>query len=203
MARTIHRRAAWAKFEAPCGIPSGCLCEKNCVLLRLAGPNQVLVLSEIVSLSKNGFLAIAAVAWADGLVRKNEAEGLLRAARDSGLTADALAEVEAAATSGVDLTTLDLSELSGAERALTYAMAMWLAKVDGVVNTEELKTLRVLGQRLDLPEPKLKAAASAALDVACLPGGNRPDKFEFAALETRLSEKLPALMMRSEPPAPT
>ena len=111
-----------------------------------------------------------------------------------------MAEVEAAAKSGVDLTTLDLSDLSNAERGLTYAMAMWLAKVDGVVNTEELKALRILGKRLDLPEPKLKAAASAALDVACLPGGNRPEKFEFRALETRLAEKLPALMQRSEPP---
>jgi hypothetical protein len=27
-----------------------------------------------------------------------------------------------------------------------------------------------------------------------LPGGNRPDKFEFAKLEARLTEKLPALM---------
>jgi hypothetical protein len=112
-----------------------------------------------------------------------------------------VAEVEAAATSGADLTSIDLSELSGAERGLTYAMAMWLAKVDGVVNTEELNALRKLGEQLGLPDAKLRAAASAALDIACLPGGNRPDKFEFAALETRLSEKLPALMQRSEPPS--
>lgn len=126
---------------------------------------------------------------------------MLRAARDCGLSPSAVAEVEAAATSGADLTSIDLSELSGAERGLTYAMAMWLAKVDGVVNTEELNALRKLGEQLGLPDAKLRAAASAALDIACLPGGNRPDKFEFAALETRLSEKLPALMQRSEPPS--
>jgi tellurite resistance protein len=147
-----------------------------------------------VSLSKNGFLAITAVAWADGLVRKDEANGLLQAARDCGLTDSELAEVSAATESRVPLDDIDLGDLSGPERALTYAFAMWLAKVDGVVNTEELAALRKLGGRLDLPDPKLQAAASAAFDIACLPGGNRPEKFEFAKLEARLKEKLPALM---------
>ena len=39
-----------------------------------------------------------------------------------------------------------------------------------------------------------KAAASAAFDITCLPGGNRPEKFEFEKLEARLRDKLPALM---------
>jgi len=82
-------------------------------------------------------------------------------------------------------------------RALTYVLAMWLAKVDGVVNAEELATLRELGARLGLPEIKLKAAASAAFDITCLPGGNRPEKFEFSKLEARLHEKLPALMSQT------
>ena len=43
-------------------------------------------------------------------------------------------------------------------------------------------------------KPKLKSAASAAFDITCLPGGNRPEKFEFSKLEQRLRDKLPALM---------
>ena len=105
-----------------------------------------------------------------------------------------LAEVTQATEAGTPLESLELANLTGRERALTYAFAMWLAKVDGVVNTSELQTLRDLGGRLDLPEQKLQAAASAALDIACLPGGNRPEKFEFAKLEARLQEKLPSLM---------
>lgn len=149
-----------------------------------------------MSLRKEGFLAVVAVARADGLLRADESRGLLGAAQEVGLAEAELAEVKAALESGLELEGLDLSGLSGAERALTYAFAMWLAKVDGVVNAEELATLRKLGSQLDLPEPKLKSAASAAFDITCLPGGNRPEKFEFKKLEERLREKLPALMSK-------
>jgi hypothetical protein len=128
------------------------------------------------------------------LVRADESRGLLGAAREVGLSDAELGEVQAALDTGLELDSLDLSALSGSERALTYAFAMWLAKVDGVVNAEELKTLRKLGALLALPEPKLKAAASAAFDITCLPGGHRPEKFEFAKLEARLADKLPVLM---------
>jgi tellurite resistance protein len=147
-----------------------------------------------MSLRKEGFLAIVTVARADGLLRADESRGLLGAAKEVGLSEEDLAEVKAAFEGGTSLEGLDLSVLSGAERALTYAFAMWLAKIDGVVNAEELGNLRKLGAALDLPEPKLKSAASAAFDITCLPGGNRPEKFEFSKLEARLREKLPALM---------
>lgn len=147
-----------------------------------------------MSLSKNGFLAITSVARADGLVRRDETKGLLQAARECGLSEAELSEVSQATENGLPLDNVDLSGLTGAERALTYAFAMWLAKVDGIVNTDELEALRDLGGRLDLPDQKLQAATSAALDIACLPGGNRPEKFEFSKLEARLKQKLPALM---------
>jgi len=147
-----------------------------------------------MSLRKEGFLAVVAVARADGLLRADESRGLLNAAKEVGLSEEDLGSVKAALDSGLELESLDFTALSGAERALTYGFAMWLAKVDGVVNAEELATLRKLGALLDLPEPKLKAAASAAFDITCLPGGNRPEKFEFSKLEARLRDKLPALM---------
>lgn len=147
-----------------------------------------------MSLRKQGFLAVVVVARADGLVRAEEAQGLLGAAREAGLDDAELGEVKTALEQGLELDSVDLSGLSGAERALTYAFAVWLGKVDGLVNAEELKTLRKLGGLLALPEPKLKLAASAAFDISCLPGGNRPEKFEFSKLEARLREKLPALM---------
>lgn len=147
-----------------------------------------------MSLKKEGFLAVVAVARADGWVRPEEARGVLQAAREVGLDEGELDEVQAALDTGLELTALDLSGLSGSERALTYALATWLAKMDGVVDSEELATLRRLRAALALPEPKFKAAASAAFDITCLPGGNRPEKFEFSKLEARLREKLPALM---------
>lgn len=150
-----------------------------------------------MSLRRDGFLAIVAVARADGLLRKDESNGLMSAARDVGLSAPELEQVQAALDGGVELEGLDLGALSGAERALTYAFAIWLAKVDGIVNSEELATLRKLATLLDLPERERELAASAAFDITCLPGGNRPEKFEFGKLEARLREKLPALMAQA------
>ncbi|HVJ18779.1 MAG TPA: hypothetical protein VM686_25330 [Polyangiaceae bacterium] len=150
-----------------------------------------------MSLRKEGFLAVVAVARADGLLRQDEIRGLLRAATEVGLPEAAMSEVQAALDGGLELEALDLSVLSPAERALTYAFAMWLAKIDGIVNSDELTTLRSLGTLLDLPEPKLQLATSAAFDITCLPGGNRPEKFEFAKLEARLREKMPALMAQT------
>jgi hypothetical protein len=98
----------------------------------------------------------------------------------------------------VSIDDVRLEGLTGWEKAVTYAIAFWLAKVDGVVNTEELKNLKTLGTRLGLPQPQLDAAASAAFDVACLPGGHRPEKYDFAALAERLRVKLPSL---STPPS--
>ena len=36
--------------------------------------------------------------------------------------------------------------------------------------------------------------STTAHNITCLPGGNRPEKFEFKKLEDRLRDKLPALM---------
>jgi tellurite resistance protein len=149
-----------------------------------------------MSLRKEGFIAVAAVARADCLLRKDEANGLLGAARQAGLSEAEVSEVERTLTEAVPLSEIDFSVMSEAERALTYAFAHWLASVDGIVNAEELATLRELATKLDLPEAKLKAAAAAAFDIVCLPGGNRPEKFQFSVLEARLREKLPALMSR-------
>jgi tellurite resistance protein len=149
-----------------------------------------------MSLRKEGFVAIAAVARADGLLQKDELNGLLGAARDAGLSPADVSEVERALSDGEPLSEIDFSGLSGAERGLTYALAHWLASVDGIVNTQELATLRELASKLDLPDLQLKAAAAAAFDIVCLPGGHRPEKFQFADLEARLREKLPALMSR-------
>ncbi len=147
-----------------------------------------------LSLPRESFLAIATVGWADGWMKKTEIEGLLTAAKACGLEDDDRSEVAVATKDGVDLDTLDLSVLGPWERALTYAIASWLAKLDGITNAQELKALKALGGRLDLPAQKLELAASAAFDIACLPEGHRPEKFDFDALAARLKEKLPTLV---------
>src|SRR5262245_9608211 len=102
-----------------------------------------------MSLRKVGFLAVVAVSRADGLLRQDESRGLLRAAAEVGLSEAEVSEVKAALESGLELEALDLSVLSPPERALTYGFATWLAKVDGIVNSDELATLRILATLLD------------------------------------------------------
>lgn len=145
------------------------------------------------NLPLQSFLAITAVAWADGLLKQNEAKGLLRAAQTCGLAGDDLVTIEQATKNGVKLEDVALGDLTEWQKGLTYALAYWLAKVDGVVNSEELKHLKVLGEMVGLHDLKLKAAQSAVFDVTCLPGGHRPDKYDFEALVERLKVKLPSL----------
>ena len=74
---------------------------------------------------------------------------------------------------------------------LTYALAAWLAQVDGVVSTDEHGVLGALGDALGLSEALRKRAAVAANDIACLPEGGRPDRYDFQKLVARIKERIP------------
>lgn len=133
-------------------------------------------------------------------MRKDEARGLLRAAKRHGLAGEDLEVIEKATEQPIKMEDVDVTGLDPWGRLFTYALANWLAKLDGVVNTEELASLRALADQVDLPDPKLQAARSAVMDILVLPEGNRPEKYDFDALEARLQEKLPALYRSSVPP---
>ena len=145
-------------------------------------------------LPKETFLALAAIGWADGSLQRVEAAGLLRAARESGLDGADLADIERAAkTRGTTLDAVDLSGLSRWRQVLTFALASWFAALDGVISTSEAETLVKVGDRLGL-DPALRVrAAAAANDVACMPGGGKPDRYDFVALVARLKERMPQL----------
>lgn len=149
-----------------------------------------------LELKRESFMAIVAVAWADGRMSRDEAVGVTRAAKACGLGEGDVAAIEKAAKEGgATLDGFNSASLSGWERALTYAIAAWLARLDGVVDATERESLKQLGKALDLPPHKLVSASAAAFDVACLPGGHRPEKYDFAELEKRLREKLPSLVV--------
>ncbi len=146
-----------------------------------------------MNLPKQSFLALAALGWVDGSLQRVEATGLLRAAKESGLAPDALAEVEAATKKKIAFTDIDVGGLSQWDQVLTYALAAWFAQVDGVVSTSENDLLGELGKKLGLAEALRKRAAVAAYDVACLPEGGRPEKYDFQKLVVRLKERMPQL----------
>jgi len=145
------------------------------------------------TLPKESFLALVAVGWVDKQLQRVEVTGLMRAAKEANLPADALAEIEAATKVPMDLGALDFSKLGQWEQVLTYALAAWIAQVDGVVSTSESDMLADLGTKLGLAEPLRKRAAVAANDIACLPQGGRPEKYDFEKLIARLKERMPQL----------
>jgi hypothetical protein len=139
------------------------------------------------------FLALAAIGWADGSLQRIEREGLLRAAKECGIAGDDLVKLELAAKEHRTLDGVDLGGLSRWEQVLTYALASWFAALDGVISTSEHETLVRVGDQLRL-DPTLRVRASAAAnDIACLPGGGRPDRYDFVKLAARLRERLPQL----------
>lgn len=145
------------------------------------------------TLPKESFLALVAVGWVDGQLQRVEIAGLTRAAKEAGLAADEIAEIEAATKKQTRLTDFDFARITPWEQVLTYALAAWIAEVDGVVSTSESEILAALGDKLGLTEPQRKRANVAAHDIACLPGGGRPDKYDFKKLEERLKVLLPSL----------
>jgi len=145
------------------------------------------------TLPKESFLALVAVGWVDKQLQRVEVTGLMRAAKEAGLPAQDIAEIEAATKAPMDLGALDFGKLGQWEQVLTYALAAWIAQVDGVVSTSESDMLAELGTKLGLAEPLRKRAAVAANDIACLPEGGRPDKYDFQKLIARLKERMPQL----------
>ena len=144
-----------------------------------------------MTLPKQSFLALAAVGWADGALQKVEATGLLRAAKECGVAESDLPASESAIKTKTTLAGLELGGLSQWEQVLTYALAAWLAQVDGVVSTDEHGVLGALGDALGLSEALRKRAAVAANDIACLPEGGRPDRYDFQKLVARIKERIP------------
>jgi hypothetical protein len=143
------------------------------------------------NLPKQSFLSLVAIGWVDGQLQRVEVTGLTRAAKEAGLGAADLAEVEAATKKQMDLSTLDFAGLSEWDKVLTYALGAWIAEVDGVVSTSEHEMLGELGGKLGLADGIQKRAAVVAHDIACLPEGGRPDKYDFQKLMARLKERMP------------
>lgn len=146
-----------------------------------------------MKLPKESFLALAAVGWVDGSLQKVEATGLLRAAKECGVSGDDLVEIERAAKNNTTLDGLELGGMSDREQVLTYALAAWFAALDGVISTSEHKTLVALGDKLGLAAPLRARAAVAANDIACEPEMGRPERYDFQRLDARLRERLPQI----------
>jgi uncharacterized membrane protein YebE (DUF533 family) len=143
-------------------------------------------------MQKDIFVALAAIAWADHELDPEEADGIVRAATEEGLGLDEIAAIEAATRKPVDLGVIDRSGLSKEDRLFVYALACWIARLDGRVTDEESDALAALGERLGVPDRARVHAEATVRQVAQLPEGDRPARYDVSAVRRILGEKLRA-----------
>jgi uncharacterized membrane protein YebE (DUF533 family) len=141
-------------------------------------------------LNKDVFLALAAIAWADGNRDAEEADAIVRAAVDEGLELGDIAAIESATRERIDLGVIDRSEMSKEDRLFVYALACWIARLDKNVTEEESKALAQLGERLGVPERARAAAESIAKQVAELPEGDRAHRYDLAKVRKLIGERI-------------
>jgi len=116
-----------------------------------------------MELGKDVFVALAALAWADGSVAPEEVEALLGAAAASGLMPDELESIEAALREPIPLSRLDTLKIEGEDRMFIYGVGLWLIRADGVVTVDESEAIGRLAKALKLsPEERVLAATAAA-----------------------------------------
>jgi uncharacterized membrane protein YebE (DUF533 family) len=141
-------------------------------------------------LGRDVFLALAAVGWSDGKLDAEEADAIVRTALESGLEMEEIADIEKATKAPIDLSVIDRANLSKADRLFIYAVASWIVRLDGVVHEGEIDALRRLGDLLKVPPRPREHADQIALEIAKLPEGDRPARYDIALLYTTISERL-------------
>jgi uncharacterized membrane protein YebE (DUF533 family) len=136
------------------------------------------------------FVALAAIGWADGQLDSDEADAIVRAAADEGLSLEEIAAIEEATKQRIDLGAIDRSAMSKDDRLFVYAVACWIARLDGRVTPAENDALARLGERLGVPERPRVHAEAIAREIAEGPEGDRPARYDLAALRRTLGERL-------------
>jgi uncharacterized membrane protein YebE (DUF533 family) len=155
-------------------------------------------------LRKDIFVALAAVAWADGELHADEADAIVRAAAEEGLDLEEISAIEEATRKRVDLGVIDRSGMSKEDRLFVYAVACWIARLDGRVTDEEAAALAKLGESLGVPERPRMHAEATAREIADLPEGDRPARYDLAGLRRTIGERLQAAQAQrssARPPA--
>lgn len=132
-------------------------------------------------------IALAAIGWADGLLAPNEAAGIRAAAKQLGLGPEDERIVEAALTRRVDLTEVETVRMDRFARLFTYAVAHWIARLDGL-GAEEERALELLGDRLGLSRAARGQAREASVQVGEV--GDSTAKYDLARLERALSDSI-------------
>ena len=143
-------------------------------------------------LGRDVYIALAAVGWADGNLDGEEADAIVRTAIEEGLELEEIEEIERATKERVDIGVIDRSRMTKEDRLFVYAVASWMTRLDGKVDAGEIEALAKLGEVLKVPDGPRQAADAIAQEIAALPEGDRPSRFDLAALRSVITERLQA-----------
>ncbi|MBI4700298.1 MAG: hypothetical protein HY744_03870 [Deltaproteobacteria bacterium] len=139
-------------------------------------------------LGRDVYLALAAVGWADGQLTPAAADAIVRTALEEGLSFEQVAEIEEATKHPKPIGDVDRWEMSKADRLYVYAVASWIAALDGNVTEKEKEALAKLGDGLGVPERPREHADAIMREIA--ERGDRPERFDLIALRRTLDERL-------------
>ncbi len=143
-----------------------------------------------MTLPKAAFVALGAFAWSGGKFDQDAGDAVIRAALDEGLDLEAIGELEAVMSYPVDLPVIERNSMSKEDRVFVYAVARWIANLDGVVQDAEAVLLTQLAERLGLPERQRASADAVIREVSKLPDGDRPARYDLGAVRTLIKERL-------------
>lgn len=148
-----------------------------------------------MQLGKDVFLALAAIAWADGEVADSEADAIRRAAKACQLAAPEMAEIEQALRFPISLGRLTDLRLDRDQRLFLYGLATWLARADGIVHRQEVRALELLGNALGLSNLERSRAKAACIvnPPFPAPGESQPHNLDALAKVLEQGREIPPL----------
>lgn len=138
-------------------------------------------------LGRDVYIALAAVGWADGQLTAAAADAIVRTALEEGLELEEVEAIRAATREPVAIGEIDRMNMSKADRLYVYAVASWIAALDGHASPAEREALAALGEALHIPEPP---RARVDLMVQELAGeAEKPERFDLRALRATIDRR--------------
>lgn len=141
-------------------------------------------------LGRDVYLALAAVGWADGQLTTLAADAIVRTALAEGLEFEDVAAIEEATQKPIDVGVIDRMNMSKSDRLYVYAVAAWIAELDGHMSEPEKDALAKLGEALKVPEAPRHHAGEIMKEIASR--ADKPERFDLLALRRTLDERLNA-----------
>lgn len=139
-------------------------------------------------LGRDVYLALAAVGWADGQLTEQGADAIVRTALEEGLDLEDIATIEEATKNKIEIGEIDRMGMTKADRLYVYAVASWIAELDGQKSARTHEALAKLGDALGIPEAPRVHADDVMKEVSTM--ADRPERFDLLTLRKTLDARL-------------